>query len=59
MISDGYSNYPEKMATRLYDLLKSIKKIGCTSCARCYFIKKYPYSSPSYDYEKLCQTIGA
>ena len=59
IISDGEAKYPSAQVTALRNQLTAIRKRGCRTCARCYFIQYKKGAKIPKNYERLCRGLYA
>ena len=59
MITDGEAPYPGAQVNALRNLLASIRRRGCRTCVRCYFIQHRFGAKIPIRYARLCKRLGA
>ena len=59
MISDGEASYPGTQVTALVSLFSKIRKYGCRTCARCYFIQGSSDKVIPPNFSRICKALKA
>ena len=59
LITDGLSSFTINKVNLFNAILRRVRRYGCKTCVRCYFIRRCIFCKPPSQFVNLCRRIGA